>query len=678
MTSILTWVAYFVLPNDAGGVVHGLPFGPIEAGALLMLAWLWMMRRRPPGAVIVGILLATTWVAGAAIPGEGGFRARYFAGASAAGGHERSTEFPGAPFTRLDRRLDFQPESREFPLPFFNDNSRFNFFRVGEPQRRYLAFAVRWSGLWWVDEEQTQLYLDAPGSEAGIFVDGVEVMTLKTGDGSPMVREHSLTRGWHRLDIDYSSPYGGPRRFSAGLIDGENRRPFDGSMVMTQQIRGWQMQAAGLLRRFKLAADLAVLLCLAWVFISTVAGLVMRRRARWSWSDAKRAFAAVAAVEAVAFALPWFSRNMVLVGGDDTMTYEGYARDILLNGILMNGGLPPGQGEPFYYQAFYPYFLALAHYLFGESMFGPMLVQRLLCAVTMVIVVEMAIQLAHERIWKPALPLAAAFIAWKLWPIAAQPLNESLYVPLLVTSAWSLMRTCLRPHARAALITGIWAGLTTITRSTALLAWAVAWPASWLAMTGVRHRTRIVAIIAASFLAIFSLVTVRNWIVARVFAPTSTEFGITLLGGNEVPPGITVDLAPRASLYRQWGVSDLTATVIEYAITAPGLFAQNMMRKALFALGFYEPYAPGWGYSPVYIVVWTTAVGGLLIAARRHQRPLIAALPALIALTQYIAVVIVYPKGERLILPIHALLVPYSCVALAHLLDRVPGRMTRA
>ena len=52
---------------------------------------------------------------------------------------------------------------------------------------------------------------------------------------------------------------------------------------------------------------------------------------------------------------------MMLVGGDDTMTYEGYARDILLNGILMSGGQPLGQGEPFYYQAFYPYFLAAMH-----------------------------------------------------------------------------------------------------------------------------------------------------------------------------------------------------------------------------------------------------------------------------------------------------------------------------
>jgi hypothetical protein len=49
-------------------------------------------------------------------------------------------------------------------------------------------------------------------------------------------------------------------------------------------------------------------------------------------------------------------------------------------------------------------------------------------------------------------------------------------------------------------------------------------------------------------------------------------------------------------------------------------------------------------------------------------------LPALISLMQFLAVVIVYPKGERLILPVHVLLVPYSAVALWHVLQRKRGQ----
>ena len=42
------------------------------------------------------------------------------------------------------------------------------------------------------------------------------------------------------------------------------------------------------------------------------------------------------------------------------------------------------------------------------------------------------------------------------------------------------------------------------------------------------------ALVLSSF-GVFSLITVRNWIVAGTFAPTSTELGVTLLGGSELP-----------------------------------------------------------------------------------------------------------------------------------------------
>jgi len=673
------------VPNDAGGIVHGLPLGPVEAAALLMVAWLAAIGARLPGAPVVAILLAST-LATAAIPGEGGFRARYFAGASAAGAHERSTEFPDAAFTRIDRELDFRVGEREFPLPFFNDNSRFNFYKAGEPNRRQLGFAVRWSGLWWVDAERIRIYVDAPGASGDVFIDGAEVLSLEPSGGSPAVAEVALTAGWHRLDVAFSSPYGSVRTFSSGIVDGESLVPFDGSMVVTQQIRGWQMTSARVLRRIKTAADIALIAGLLCVFLINLARAVRGflqpaapDDARGKLTQVKWMFAAVAAAEAIVFALPWWRQNMVLIGGDDTMTYEGYARDILFNGILMNGGLPPGQGEPFYYQAFYPYFLAAAHALFGESMFGPVLLQRLLAALAIWKLVDIAAAFVGARVWTVALPISAAFVAWKFWPIAAQPLNESLYVPLLVVTAASLIRTCHEPRRRSALASGVLSGLTTITRSTALLSWVVVWPACWFAMKGRTHRGAATAAIVALTLAVFSVIAIRNWIVAGVFVPSPTGMGITLLGGNEPPDSVDLDLTPRAAFYREYRISEPTALVIEYAINRPALFLQNMGRKALFALGFYEPYAPGWGYSPVYIAVWTTAMAGLVLLLReRRAAPLNAvayALPALIALTQFVAVVIVYPKSERLIVPIHTLLVPYSALTAWHVLQTVAARM---
>ena len=646
-----------------------------------MLAWLALMRTRMPGAWIVGVLLAITFAAGIAIPGEGGFRARYFANAAASGTHERSIEFRDAAYTRIDRRLHFEPLGPEFPLPFFNDNSRFNFYQPGEPNRRLLAFAVRWSGLWWVGDTRPRLYLDAPEAAAEIFIDGEAALTLGPGDGSPIVHEVPLRIGWHRLDVTFSAPYGSPRRLSAGVMDGDRRLPFDASMVVSQQVRAWQMTAHRWLRRVKVAADTAVLLALAWITITALA-----RGLRALWTPAAPAvrrrqvlwlFTAFAATEALIFAWPWATTNMVLVGGDDTMTYEGYARDILFNGILMNGGAPLGQGDPFYYQAFYPYFLAATHAVFGESLFGSVLVQRLLAVLVVWKVIEIAVALGSEHVWKAALPIGAAFVAWKFWPIAAQPLNESLYVPLLVSATASFVHACARPGNRAALVSGALGGMAAITRSTILLSWVMVWFTEWRAWKAQPRKWRWLAITVATTMAIFSLIALRNWFVAARFVPASTEFGITLLGGNEVPADVRVDLAPRADLYRAVGIGEFTATVIEYAITAPGSFARNLGRKALFALGFYEPYAPGWGYSPVYIATWIAAIAGLVLTLRIRRAPYVL-LPALISIMQFIAVVIVYPKGERLILPVHVLLLPYSSIAAFKVFERVRSTMRRA
>ena len=654
------------MPNDAGGLVHGIPLGPVESAALLAIGWLAIVGARIPPAPIAAVMMIATTLAGAAIPGSPGFRARYFATVDGTGSPERSSGFSDRAYTRIDERLDFRPGGPELPLNFFNDNSRFSFFQVRPRSRNELEFSVRWSGFWWAPNGAGEIYVDAPQAVGEVFVDGEK----RTG-------QLDLSPGWHRLDVSLSSPYGAPRRFSAGTVGLGLLTPFDSLAVYTQQIRGWQVQSARVLRIIRTVSDLAALALLLTAFVMSasekIAALLKPAADRERRQQAIALFAAVAAIDAWRCAWPWATRVMLLVGGDDTLTYETFARDILFNGILMSGGRPLGQGEPFFYQAFYPYFLAGTHVLFGEFMYGAVLVQRLLAAVTIVKLVEVAIRFTSERAWIVAMPVATAFIGWKFWPIAQQPLNESLYLPLLVISTASLIRlidgsafaqgygeTSLRP----AIWTGAMSGLATITRSTALVGWLVAWPAAWLALKGTATRSRVLAVVVVSFLAVLSLVSIRNWIVARVPSPIPTEGAITLLGGNEPPPGL--EIAPaRRPMYRRFGVTDLTATVIEYAIQRPRSFAINLGKKAVFVLGFYEPYAPGWGYSPVYILTWTSALAGLWLAVRRRQGSIWPILmPALIAVTQYIAIVVVYPKGERLVVPIHTLLIPYSAAAV--------------
>jgi hypothetical protein len=310
-------------------------------------------------------------------------------------------------------------------------------------------------------------------------------------------------------------------------------------------------------------------------------------------------------------------------------------------------------------------------------MFGVLFLQRILVALTAVFLTRIAMKLRGDAIWPIALLISTLFVWWKFAPIAADLLNESIYIPLLAAWTASLITLCVRPQLRLATKTGILAGLTAIARSTSVLAWPIIWPALFWQMRGRRVRTKVIATLVACSLAVFSLVATRNWLVSHRFVLASTEFGVTLAGGNLPPEGLLIDPSTRRRVYESFGVDGYTAQTIEYAIVAPGSFAANLGRKALFALGVYEPYAPGWGYSPVYITVWVSAIVGLSAALRSAVVPLVPLLlPLTIALTQFAAVVLVYPKGERLILPIYILLVPYAAIAGDSMIRRLAGATT--
>ncbi len=221
--------------------------------------------------------MIVTTAAGVAIPGSNGFRARYFTTLDGTGAPERSGPFATA-FTRIDEQLHFEPGGNELPLNFFNDNSRFSYFQVRPRERNLLEFSVRWSGFWWVPGGAGEVYVDAPGATGEVFVDGEK----QTG-------QLSLTPGWHRLDVTLSSPYGAPRRFSAGTMRLGVATPFDALSVYTQQIPAWQVLPQRYLRIVRTVCDLAaiglILIVLALELWKKIAALrPARNRSRTSRS----------------------------------------------------------------------------------------------------------------------------------------------------------------------------------------------------------------------------------------------------------------------------------------------------------------------------------------------------------------------------------------------------------
>src|SRR5207244_11653308 len=118
-----------------------------------------------------------------------------------------------------------------------------------------------------------------------------------------------------------------------------------------------------------LVADLAVAgLLFAWLGTA-----VIRAGGGGTGPAALGAIPLLFLVYGMALLAPLAGRATILSGLDDWLIYESSARDILLNGPLMDGG--QGHAPPFYGQPLYPYVLAVAHRLTGESLFGPLALQ---------------------------------------------------------------------------------------------------------------------------------------------------------------------------------------------------------------------------------------------------------------------------------------------------------------
>jgi hypothetical protein len=415
---------------------------------------------------------------------------------------------------------------------------------------------------------------------------------------------------------------------------------------------------------------------MAGLVILRVPGLVRERRlGRLLWLGA--------IAEALWYAAPHAGRVETLSGGNDWLTYEHYARAIALGDVLLRlPGLGDGQGAPFYYQPLYPYVVALAHVVFGEDLFGIVLVQRLLVAGTVAWASAITARLFGARVGWIAVLGGGWFLYSKLGRWSYVLLAEPFFAPIFVAWTWLLVMLATGERSRPRLVlAGVVGGIATLARSTLLLAWPVILPLWGISLRGRRMRT--VAILAGIMAALVGVATLRNWIVGMRFVLVTTSFGINLLLGNQ-PPRAFAPPTTRTAIYERFQLDDYTRTVAEYAIQAPADFAANMGRKAIYAVGLYDlsglnVYA---GTAPSYAGIWLLAIIGAFRVRRARVIPASPTvwLPLTLAMCHYVAVVLIFPwgYGDRLIVPLYPLLIPYAALALAPLVQRVEPSGRRA
>jgi hypothetical protein len=464
--------------------------------------------------------------------------------------------------------------------------------------------------------------------------------------------------------VHIAAPYGSRREAEAGEVVGGLRQPFDGRSVFSTLVGTMHLRIDAIARWLALSIDVFVL---SW--LSVIA--VMRLATAWRDRRVLSLLWLVAIVEGIVFARPYWDRIVLLTAGNDWLTYEYFAREIALGDpLLARRRFGGGQGGPFYYQPLYPYFLALVHYIFGESIWGITLIQRLLLAATATWIGLISTRLFGTRVGWVALLGGAVFIYAEGGRWADILLAELLFTALLAGWIWLLVRLATEPLSWPRLVfAGVAGGVATLTRSTLLLGWPLVIPV-WAASLG-RHRVRTGTLIVTIMIGVVGIATLRNWVVAHEFVPIAGSFGANLLIGNE--PRRPLDPIPpsRAAMYERVGLAGSTRTVAEYAFQRPGEFAGNLGRKAVYSVGLFELSGVGRGESGAslwYLGMWSACLAGVIRLTRsptRHWTPA-AALPGLAALGHFAAVVLIFPYiyGDRLILPLYPLLAPYAALAV--------------
>jgi hypothetical protein len=372
---VLAFVAFLLVPGAPDSQFPGMPvLGSAlvcflaSVVILILVAMFVPLRRIRAGwaLALIGLAVVKGFMAPWTFPA--GWRAAYEVIDLRGTAPISFIHGPSARPFRIDRKIDFSGPF--FNLPFFND-----IFRYSEhysPLRRDVEFSfrVQWTGYTVLDEQGPLSFTVSCLGDLSFAVDTRSEFDGKCREGSFNISTKILPEGPHLIQARYTKPPfstpqatiqpDGPWRIAPLRV---NSRAASRSAVLTQltTVLGW-------------GACVLVLLSL-WRAYSPVAQAI-----RIVATEGLRRVAVVAAfttllVLAVNASLGYRNVTVNILTGDDPFAYEGFARDIFFNGLLL-----PSWKAPFYFYPFYPYVLAVAHIVFGEDLTSAVILHGLCLA----------------------------------------------------------------------------------------------------------------------------------------------------------------------------------------------------------------------------------------------------------------------------------------------------------
>jgi hypothetical protein len=367
-------------------------------------------------------------------------------------------------------------------------------------------------------------------------------------------------------------------------------------------------------------------------------------------------------------------RATILEGGQDWLTYESYARDILLNGPLMTLGEPLGKGKPFFFQPFYPYYLAGLHVLTGEGLWGPIVLQLFGVGVAGVLTYWLGKRLFGTVAGVLALGLFLVLALSQLDWIARKLLSENLYFYVLPAAVLMVVRSMDERRVRDVVGAGLLLGVASITRAPTLL--FVPGAALFVALAwrraGCPWRRAAVAfvVLGASTALVASLVPVRNYIVSGKPSLVASNGGATLLLAHRPTDDVHLRGIDDNDLYDALGLDRATREVVEFARQDPAGYAWTLVPLGLYSVGIpglvedNPPLAPD-----VFAITALYVLAVMFLGSARTLRTA----PLHLFVVIHLAIMMTflpYVYGYRQVLPMQVLMLPFGGALLASILGR--------
>ncbi|MCC7368452.1 MAG: glycosyltransferase family 39 protein [Chloroflexi bacterium] len=611
----------------------------------------------------------------------------------------------GKPGTvRVDRVLALHGD--EFPVHFFNDVRRFNYYTPADPKRDLLPFTVSWTG---------QIVVSAGGPQT-LTLQSNGLASVQIDNGPPAsiaesgrVREASLTfdvpPGLYPIVVSYSRP---DEMMPWLALDTPSALVTMGTSAEAVARDTWLRQVGTLLD-----AALVGLVALGFLAHLRVRGLVSPSPtpragwgARFASGPGREVFPARLLLAAyLVLAGGWellghlhlYGRAVLLSGGNDWLAYEGFARDLLTNGPLLTEARPLGQGLPFYYQPLYIYWVAFSHLILGESLFAPLFMNAVLGVCAGLGLFALTRELFGRGAAVVALLLFEAYRQTVFEPTAGLLLSENLIFPILPIFLLLLVRLARSGRWRAAVGAGFVLGLGGLARTTplailppAVLVLLLAWRRfdlsrvgpRWLAYGGSlcplgwRRTAGLLAVFVAVVILTLGLATTRNYVVSGRFVPITSSAGANLWEAHRPSAKVDLSRVDKDPLYERLGLDRTTREVVEFIRQDPVGYVGTLVPMFLYAVGVVGAVSGSWQIHPGLFGLWVGYLLVTLLLPRARALPTWFVHAFIWSHLAQMTVFFSHQYGFRLILPMYVAMVPIAAVGIWTVAERL-GRLMR-